>query len=246
MFQGTVFGPPLWNLYYADARTAVNAKGFVETIFADDFNCWRLFRITRDQVEIAQAAAMVEFHEAQHELHVWGDATRVVFDTFKESFHLLHRRFWEGDNCKILGVLFDPALLMHAAACEVATEAGWRLQALLEVKRFFTTSALFLMYNAHVLSYIESSTPGLLHALPSVLNGIDRVQPSFQRELGFSAVEALELYRLAPLPCRREMFVMGALHKIILGIAPQQLAALFPVVGIVHEPRVARFRERQD
>ena len=59
---------------------AVNAKGFVETI-ANDFNCWRPFRVTRDQVETAQAA-MVELREAQHELHLWGEANRVVFDPF--------------------------------------------------------------------------------------------------------------------------------------------------------------------
>ena len=84
---------------------------------------------------------MVELREARHELHLWGEANRVVFDPSKESFHLLHRRFWEGDDFKILGVLFDPALPLHAAACEVATEAGWRLQALLKVMRFFTTQS---------------------------------------------------------------------------------------------------------
>ena len=27
VFQGTVLGPPLWNLFYADARIAFNARG---------------------------------------------------------------------------------------------------------------------------------------------------------------------------------------------------------------------------
>ena len=105
----------------------------------------------------------------------------------------------------------------------MATEAGWRLQALLQVKRFF----------------IESRTPGLYHAAPSVLNLIDRGQRRFLRELELTEVEALELYRLAPLPCRRYMAVLGALHKITLGFAPPQLAALFPVLGSVSEPLLA-------
>ena len=67
---------------------------------------------------------MVELRDAQHEPHFWCEANRVVFCFSKESFHLLHRRFWIGDNFKILGVTFDPALLMHEAACEVATDAG--------------------------------------------------------------------------------------------------------------------------
>ena len=66
--QGTIYGPPLWKIVYADARLSVNARGFVETVFADDFNCWRPFRVRSDQVDSAQAAAMVELRNAQHEL----------------------------------------------------------------------------------------------------------------------------------------------------------------------------------
>ena len=35
VFQEIVFGPPLRNLFYADARFAVNARGFTKTVFAD-------------------------------------------------------------------------------------------------------------------------------------------------------------------------------------------------------------------
>ena len=44
-------------------------------------------------------------------------------------------------------------------------------------------------------------------------------------------IEALELYRLAPLPCRRDMAMLGVLHKISLGLAPSQLDALFSSGG---------------
>ena len=39
VFQGTVLGPPLWNIFYADVKKAINRKNFIETIFADNFNC---------------------------------------------------------------------------------------------------------------------------------------------------------------------------------------------------------------
>ena len=58
--------------------------------------------------------------------------------------------------------------------------------------------------------------------------------------MGFTELEALELYRLAPLQCRRDMSMLGALHKITLGIAPGQLSALFPILGTVAEPLMAR------
>ena len=34
VFQGTVLGPPLWNVYFADARRALVHTGFQETVFA--------------------------------------------------------------------------------------------------------------------------------------------------------------------------------------------------------------------
>ena len=38
VFQGTVWGPPLWNVYYEDARVSINALGCIEMAFVDDFN----------------------------------------------------------------------------------------------------------------------------------------------------------------------------------------------------------------
>ena len=176
-----MIGPVLWNLFYEDARRAVNRLGFSESVFADDFICWRGFNMKvptqRREAHIAeqQGNALSKLRDVQNEVYCWGVANRVVFDPSKEFLHLLHRRFSYGDNFKVLGVVFDPALLMHDAARAVATEAGWRLQTLLTVRRFFTTPEVFRMYKAQVLSYIESGTPALYHAAPSVLDRIDRV-----------------------------------------------------------------------
>ena len=80
-FQGTVFGQVLWKSFYADARFFVNAVRFTEAIFADDLNCWRAFEITRDQVSSTQVVALTVLRDAQHKLHLWAEANRVVFDT---------------------------------------------------------------------------------------------------------------------------------------------------------------------
>ena len=191
VFQGTVLGPPLWNIFYADARHAVNHKGFAERVFADDFNAWKAFFVSHLNVPEYQATAFAELEAVQKELHSWGEANRVRFDPAKESLHLLHRRFYKGDNFKLLGVVFDVQLLMHSASSQVATEAGWRLQKLLQVRRYFSTPELFRMYKAQVLSYLESGTPAFYHAARSVLEPIDHVQRRFLRELGYSVRAAL-------------------------------------------------------
>ena len=41
VFQGTVWGPPLWNTFYADSRRPIRKEGFKEIIFADDLNAWK-------------------------------------------------------------------------------------------------------------------------------------------------------------------------------------------------------------
>ena len=224
VFQGTVLGSPLWNVFYADARHSVQDKGYTETVFADDFNCWKAFKVRKDAVEDSQQAALDDLKGAQHELHLWGSANRVMFGPGKESFHLLHHRFHFGDDFKILGVLFDPALLMHSAVRKVATEAGWRLRTLLRVRRFFNTPEFFRMYKTQILSYVESSTPGLYHAAPSVLDRVNRVQRRFLREVGVSELSALQDFRLAPLESRRDMAMLGALHKVVLGLPPRNYA----------------------
>ena len=149
---------------------------------------------------------------------------------------MLHRSLHSDGDYKILGVLFDSQLLMHSASRVVATEAGWRLQKLLKARRYFSTPELVHLYKAQVLSYLESSTPGLYHAAPSVLDKIDRVQRRLLRALDLDETTALRTYKLAPLPSRRDMSMLGALHKVALGIAPPQLAALSPAVGVVEEP----------
>ena len=151
VFQGTILGSPLWKIFYADARKSVNNRGYVESVFADDFNAWKGFVATVD-IEVTKRVILTDLEEAQRELHLWGKANQVKFDPSKESFHILHRRFHHGDDFKILGVTFDVGLLMHTAAREISTEAGWRLQTLLRASRFFTTPEMVHLYKASLKS----------------------------------------------------------------------------------------------
>ena len=84
------------------------------------------------------------------------------------------------------------------------------------------------LYKSQVLSYLESGTPAFYHASTTVLRPLDRVQERLLRELGLAHADALEKYHLAPLGSRRDMGMLGLLHKIVLGDAPPQLAELFP------------------
>ena len=221
VFQGTVLGPPLWNIFYADSRHAVNDEGFEEVIFADDLNCSK--QVPSDTTEEQALSAL---QNCQQSLHRWGAANQVLFDAGKESFHGLHRTKAFGEDFKILGVLFDCQLTMRSAIHEIATEAGWKVKSILRRRRFYNKAELVKLYKAQVLSFIESRTAAIHHAAPSVLDKLDRVQRRFLREVGLSEVQALQNYKLAPVPARRDIAMIGLLHRASHGQAPGPLTEL--------------------
>ena len=72
VFQNAILGPPLWNLFYEDARHKVNCKGYKESVFADDFKCWKPFKLRHASVTSDQAQVLRDLQEVQRELHMWG------------------------------------------------------------------------------------------------------------------------------------------------------------------------------
>ena len=141
VFQGTVLGPLLWNVYYGDSSVAVRATSFIEAVFADDLNCWRIFSGSTSHADITEATKT-----CQSSLHAWGAANQVVFEPTKESLHILDSRSPLGSGFKILSVHFDLKLSMHEAVYHFSTEAGWRLRTLLRTSRHHTSSVLVRLF----------------------------------------------------------------------------------------------------
>ena len=137
MFQGTVLGPPLWNVKFEDARHVINGCGFVEFVFADDLNSTKGYHQT-----FSQELILEDLKECQACLHDWGGLEQVMFDASKESFHILHRRAPYGDAFKLLGIIFDVKLVMQDAVNDIVISAGWRLKALLRTRRFHSIPEL--------------------------------------------------------------------------------------------------------
>ena len=54
VYQGTVLGPILWILFFADVKLSINQLKFIEMIFADDINAYRTFDTCRDNKKIIQ------------------------------------------------------------------------------------------------------------------------------------------------------------------------------------------------
>ena len=101
-------------------------------------------------------------------------------------------------------------------AGQASNEASWKLRSLLRTGKFFTTRDVVMMFKAHILSYIEYRTPGIAHASTTTLRPIDRILARFLREIGMSENVALLYFGLAPLATRRDIAMLGVVHRAVL------------------------------
>ena len=92
VYQGTVLGPPLWNIHFADVSEYASANGFTETKFAHDLSCEKAFILTVPDGDI-----MAELHNQQSHIHKWGATNRVEFDPGKEELRIIHPTFPDGE-----------------------------------------------------------------------------------------------------------------------------------------------------
>lgn len=102
IFQGTTWGPQLWNHYFADARFPIKDAGFEASVFADDLEAFRSFPRGANRQCIH-----TELKECQEKLHGWGKANRVIFDPTKQNLEIIHPTKHEGVPFRFLGDLFD-------------------------------------------------------------------------------------------------------------------------------------------
>jgi len=222
VYQGTVWGPPFWNTYFSDSAASMSALGFTSIYYADDLNSFKSFPGTVSDEQIHR-----QLDEAQVELHAWGRADQVSFDPGKESFHILSRSRPAGEDFTILGITLDCKLVMQSAIDQCVTACGWKLESICRSKRFFCDAELILFYKAHLLSYIEYRTPAIYHSAQSNLRPLDAVQTRFLRQLHVSDEDALIHFRLAPLSTRRDISMLGLIHRTVLGEGPVHFRAFF-------------------
>lgn len=242
VFQGTVWGPPLWNVFFEDARAPINACGFNEIVYADDLNAHRQFPLA-----VPNADVLGHIASCQQRLHTWGRANGVQFDPGKESCHVVSRSDPHGPDFRILGIMFDTKLCMHAAVHEVSSESAWKLTALLRSRRYHDVPRLMLLYKAQLLSFIEYRTPAIYHASCSALAPVDGVQRRFLKETCVSDEDALFVFHLAPLSVRRDIAMLGVIHRTVLGGGPSQFRELFklaPLSGLPARTRSQCSRHR--
>ena len=98
VFQGTVLGPILWNIFFKDIETTLLTLQFHETKFADDLSTFKPYPTNTPNDDIYN-----DLRNCQTHVHNWGHANGVAFDSQKERFVILHPYHGNGNDFKLLG-----------------------------------------------------------------------------------------------------------------------------------------------
>ena len=202
---------------------AAEEEGGKETKFADDLNVFKTFPGGTTSEEVRE-----DLKKSQAAVHKWGAQNRVTFDAAKEHFCVLHPTEGEGENFRLLGPVFDCRLTMEATVTKLVRKARGKLAALLRTRRFYSTGELVAQFKTHVLSVLESAVGAVYHATNTTLHPLDRVLNSFLREVGLDSCKAFLEHKFAPTELRRNVAMLGFLHKAALGSAHPYTCALFP------------------
>ena len=117
IFQGTVLGPKLWNVFFQDVSVAPPPE-FEEAKFADDLSCFRPF-----PAETENSAIEKELHVCEEKVLDWGSRNQVLFDKKKSAFAIIHGLEGDGDDFRLLGSWFDTALRMETNISKMLAKA---------------------------------------------------------------------------------------------------------------------------
>ena len=79
-----------------------------------------------------------------------------------------------------------------------------------------------MLYKARVLGYVEYRTAAVYRATDTVLAPLNRLQENFLRQLGITPLEALMEFNLALLATRRDVAMLGLVHRAALRQGPPQ------------------------
>ena len=93
MFQGTVKGPTLLDVFFEDVNVPIRKAGFKDVEFADDLNAYRAYEGSTSNKTILKHAL-----KCQTAVHTWGRANQVVFEPTKESVTIISNHELEGPD----------------------------------------------------------------------------------------------------------------------------------------------------
>ena len=178
IFQGTVLGPALWNVFFADVAIPAGCTGGNEAMFADDLNVFQLF-----ERELPTESIIQKLSHCRNKVHGWGRMNRVSFDAKKEHLAIIHpdKKFQHGEGFRLLGCFMDLDLRMQTAVDQLLAKIRPKSKAILRTRGYYSIPELLIQYKTHVWGLVECNSGAFFHTVSSLLTKIDEIQENFYR-----------------------------------------------------------------
>ena len=92
-----------------------------------------------------------------------------------------------------------------------------------EGKNNIDTPGVVIQFRSRILSYVEHRTASIYHSDSTVLDPVEKQYDRFLSELGVTRRDALFSFSVAPLRSRRDMAMLGVIHRAVLREGPGQI-----------------------
>ena len=119
------------------------------------------------------------------------------------------------------------------------------INAILRAQRMHNITGMMDLYKAKVLSYAEYRTAAIYHVIVFALETIDKVQQNFLFDIGVDETSALLEFNLAPLGLRRDIAMLGLIHRTVLGQGPAHFQKFFFAENCEHRRSKRRPRHHR-
>ena len=208
---------------FHDVIMPAKNQGGRAAMFADDLNVFKQF-----SMNVTNEAVKADMQKTKVETHAWGHRNRVTFDPSKEHIVVIHPLDGEGDSFKLLGCWINVQLQMEEAIDSIVSHVRPKIKALLRTRGLYNHSDMMNQYKSHVWGITEYQNGTIIHASSTALDKLERLQRHYVHELHLTKEVAFLDYNFAP-PClRRDIGILGFLHKRVLGKCHPSVQEFFP------------------
>jgi len=141
VFQGTVLGPSLWNVFFHDVANEASCLGGKEQLFADDLTVSKAYATNITNEEIA-----ADMTFTKKSVHAWGTRNRVEFDADKEHVLIMYLRHGERLFVKLFGCTIDAKLTMSLAVDQLVARVRPKVKALPRTRGMYSHADMMMQY----------------------------------------------------------------------------------------------------